>query len=131
MADLDERIKLIEEFKATLQAWQKSRDPNLREWLNQNVHRVRNETIEANTHVILTIFPPPAIAGSAPMMRVDPFNSMFDNVYLMSVVPHVADMLDCRRPAQSTAPAGRSQVRPSGRIGSAKWIRVRRDANGP
>jgi hypothetical protein len=74
MTDLEERIKTIEEFKAKLQAWLKTRDPaqasKLREWLNQNAHRVRNETIEANTHAILTIFPPPAIAGSAPVMRV-------------------------------------------------------------
>ncbi len=98
MADLEERIEIIEEFKTKLQAWLKARDPaqasKLREWLNQNAHRVRNQTIEANTHAILTIFPPPAIAGSAPMMRVDPFDHMFDNIYLMSVVPHIVDMLD-------------------------------------
>ena len=37
MADLEERIKTIEEFKAKLQAWLKTRDPaqasKLREWL--------------------------------------------------------------------------------------------------
>jgi hypothetical protein len=98
MADLEERIKFIEQFKDTLQAWLKSRDgaqaSKLREWLNQNAHRIRNETIEANTHAILTIFPPPAIAGSAPVMRVDPFDHMFDNVYLMSMVPPIVDMLN-------------------------------------
>jgi len=94
MADLEERIKLIEQFKATLQAWQKGRDPKQREWLNQNVHRVRNETIEANTHLILTVYPPPAIAGAAPMMRIDPFDHMFDNIYHMSLVPPIVDMLN-------------------------------------
>jgi len=62
MADHEERIKFVEQFKTTLQAWQKTRDSaqasKLREWLNQNAHRVRGETIEANTHLILTVYPP-------------------------------------------------------------------------
>jgi hypothetical protein len=98
MADLEERIKLIEQFKATLEAWVKTRDgaqaSKLREWLNQNAHRVRSETIEANTHAILTVYPPPAIAGAAPMMRIDTFDHMFDSVYLMSMVPPIVDMLN-------------------------------------
>jgi hypothetical protein len=92
MTDLEERIKLIEEFKETLQAWQKSHDPKLREWLNQNVHRVRNEAIEANTHKILGVYPPPAVGG--PIIRADPFDFMFDDVYLISMVPHTVDILD-------------------------------------
>jgi hypothetical protein len=90
MADHEERIKFIEEFKTKLQAQQN--DPKLRQWLNQNVHRVRNEAIEANTHDILVVYPPPAIGG--PIMRVDPFDYMFDHVYLRSMVPHIVDMLD-------------------------------------
>ena len=98
MADHEERIKFVEQFKTTLQACQKTRDSaqasKLREWLNQNAHRVRGETIEANTHLILTVYPPPAIAGAAPMMRVDPFDHMFDNIYHTSMVPPIVDMLD-------------------------------------
>ena len=86
MAEIDERINTMEEFKAKLKAWKSSGDPKLREWLNQNMPRVRRETQEANTHVILTVYPPPAVGD--PIMRVDPFNYMFDNVYLMSMVPH-------------------------------------------
>jgi hypothetical protein len=65
MADHEERIKFIERFIATLQAWQKDHHPKQRDWLNQNVHRVRNEAIEANTHTHLVVWPPPAIAGGA------------------------------------------------------------------
>ena len=120
MTDLEERIKTIEEFKAKLQAWLKTRDPaqasKLREWLNQNAHRVRNETIEANTHAILTIFPPPAIAGSAPVMRVDPFDHMFDGVYLMSVVPHIVDMLDKTVGVLRNPPPKREEAKSSPRV---------------
>src|SRR5271170_5053748 len=79
-------------FKTALQSWQKQRDPKLREWLNQNVHAIRRETLEAKTHVILTAYPPPAVGG--PLMRIDPFHRMFDGVYLMSMVPHIVDVLD-------------------------------------
>jgi hypothetical protein len=116
MADHDERIKFIEEFKAKLQASQKSNDPKLREWLNQNVHRARNEAIEANTHDILVVYPPPAIAGQAPVMRLDPFDHIFDNVYLRSMVPHIVDMLDKTIGVLRNPPPQRNEAKSNPRI---------------
>jgi hypothetical protein len=113
MAEIDERINTIEQFKEKLKAWQSSHDPKLREWLNQNMHRVRRETIEANTHLILTVYPPPAVGG--PIMRVDPFDHMFDTVYLMSMVPNLVDMLDntigvLRNPPQNDQPGPKARI---------------------
>src|SRR5215467_14228294 len=88
----------------------------LREWLNQNVHRVRNETIEANTHLILTVSPPPAIAGSAPTMRIDPFNHMFEDVYFMSMVPSIVDMLDKTIGVLRNPPQQRDEAKSSPRV---------------
>ena len=90
--DVEERIKLVETFRAELVRWQKTGMSEIRSWLNQNVHAVRQETIEARTFAILTVYPPPAVGG--PIMRIDPFQHMFDPVYLMSMVPRITDMLD-------------------------------------
>ena len=53
MAGIDERIALVEEFKQKLTEWERDRSDKKREWLNQNMHSVRRETIEANTHIII------------------------------------------------------------------------------
>jgi nucleoside 2-deoxyribosyltransferase len=92
MADAHERIKAIQEFKAALQEWHRGHDPKLRAWLNQNVPSIHRETIEANTHDIMTIYPPPVVGG--PPMRVDPFDHMFEPIYFKSMVPYIEDMLD-------------------------------------
>jgi hypothetical protein len=91
-AEIDERIAHVEEFKRKLIEWEKDHDEKKREWLNQNMHAIRRETIEADTHIILTISPPPAVGGL--VMRIDPFDHMFDRPYLMRMVPHITDMLD-------------------------------------
>jgi hypothetical protein len=91
--NIEGRIEGIQRFKDELQRWRKSGDPTIRSWLNQSMHAVRQETIEAGTHVTMTVYPPPA-AGGGPIMRIDPFDYMFDTVYLMSVVPQIIDMLD-------------------------------------
>jgi hypothetical protein len=51
VAGIDERIALVEEFKQKLTEWERDRSDKKREWLNQNMHSVRRETIEANTHI--------------------------------------------------------------------------------
>jgi hypothetical protein len=76
VAGIDERIALVEEFKQILTEWERDRSDKKREWLNQNMHSVRREAIEANTHINMTISPPPAVGGL--VMRIDPFVHMFD-----------------------------------------------------
>src|SRR5262245_55488911 len=93
MADVDNRIERIIRFKETLIAWEKSGDDKLREWLNQNVHWVRRETVEAGCHRHLVIHPPPAVGGLI-MRNVDPFEFMFECPYLMRMVPIICDILD-------------------------------------
>jgi len=93
VAELDDRIARIEEFKQRLVAWEKDNDGKKREWLNQNMHAVRRETIEAGTHITVTIYPPPAVGGLV-MQGVDPFDEMFNRPYLMRMVPTITDMLD-------------------------------------
>jgi hypothetical protein len=61
--NLEDRIKNIEAFKEKLQTWAKTGDAKLREWLNQNMHAIRRETLEAHTYRTVTISPPPAIGG--------------------------------------------------------------------
>jgi hypothetical protein len=91
--NLEDRIKNIEAFKENLQTWEKTREPKLREWLNQNTHAIRRETVEAQTYVTLTITPPPAVGGLM-MRNVDPFQLMFERPYMMSLIPSITDMLD-------------------------------------
>ena len=47
MSEVDERIERIIQFKENLIAWEESRNDKLREWLNQNVHWVSREAVEA------------------------------------------------------------------------------------
>jgi hypothetical protein len=90
--NLESRIGKIAEFITKLNDWEKSPSPELRSWLNQNMHSIRRETLEARTHINMTIYPPPAVGGL--VMHIDPFDHMFDRPYLMSLVPHITDMLE-------------------------------------
>jgi hypothetical protein len=80
-------------FKSTLVEWKKSRDGKLREWLNHNVEAVERDVAEAGCLSRLTISPPPAIGGLI-MRNVNPFDMMFEDIYLMSPIPRICDMLD-------------------------------------
>ena len=93
MSEVDERIERIIQFKENLIAWEESRNDKLREWLNQNVHWVSREAVEAGCFKRLTISPPPAVGGLI-MRNVDPFDFMFDRPCLMRMVPIICDILD-------------------------------------
>jgi hypothetical protein len=91
--DINDRIQLLIQFKDNLKNWDKTRSSVPRGWLNQNVHRVEREVIEAGCHKRITIYPPPAVGGLA-MLNTDPFNYMFDRPYLMSMTSVICDMID-------------------------------------
>jgi hypothetical protein len=91
--DIEGTIERLKAFKTKLTQHRKTHDDSLREWINQNVHWVRNQIIEAGCHKTLTIQPPPAIGGVI-MRGVDPFDSMFDAPYMISFVPTICDMID-------------------------------------
>jgi hypothetical protein len=89
----EERIDRLKLFKSNLVEWRKSRDDKLREWLNHNVDAVERDVTEAGCFVRVTISPPPAIGGMI-MRNVNPFDMMFENIYSMSLIPKICDMLD-------------------------------------
>ncbi len=91
--NIEDRIARLKTFKANLVEWRKSRDPKLREWLNHHVEAVQRDVVEAGCLVRLTITPPPAVGGLV-MQHVNPFDMMFEQVYLMSLIPQICDMLD-------------------------------------
>ena len=88
-----ETINRLDTFKSALREHEKTGNPKLREWLNQEVGWVKSEVIEAGCFFSLTISPPPAIGGLV-LRNVDPFAMMFERPYLMSFVPTICDMVD-------------------------------------
>ena len=94
---IDERIAKLNEFRDAVVRWQESGDARerqeLRRYINQNRSAVQREVLEARQLKTLTIAPPPAVGGLV-MRNVNPFDIMFDPSYLMSLVPHVLDMID-------------------------------------
>jgi hypothetical protein len=89
----DATIERLTTFKTKLLQHEETPDGTLREWLNQKVHWVRHQVIGAGCHKTVTASPPPAVGGLI-MRGVDPFDSMFDAPYLMTLVPTICDMID-------------------------------------
>jgi len=107
-----EKVERLTTFKTKLNQHRKTKDASLREWLNHNVHWVRREVIEAGCHKRLTISPPPSLGGLV-MQGIDPFNSMFQDHYMMSLVPTICDMIDTTIGVlQNPPPARKGQVAP-------------------
>lgn len=90
-------IMKLEDFHKAIEAWSKSSQPDerdrLRSFINRNVEEVREIVRLAGCRKTMTISPPPAVGGLV-MQGVDPFNYIFDSVYLMSLQGQVKDMLD-------------------------------------
>lgn len=88
-----DKIKRLTEFKDNLRKHDRREDEATRAWLNRNVRWVRREVIEAGCHHTLTISPPPAVGGLI-MRNVDPFDYLFEPIYLQSLNGHIHDMID-------------------------------------
>ena len=89
----EERITRLKLFKSKLVEWRKSNDATLREWLNHNVEAVQRDVVEAGCLQRVSISPPPAVGGLI-MRNVNPFDMMFEQIYFMSLIPQICDMLD-------------------------------------
>ncbi len=76
-----------------LREHEQTRNPKIREWINQNVARVKSEVFQAGCFATITIGPPPAVGGPI-LQDVDPFSMMFERIYLKSLVPTICDMID-------------------------------------
>jgi hypothetical protein len=91
--NVEERIARLRLFKTNLVEWRNTRDDKLREWLNENSAVVQRDVAEAGCLARLTISPPPAVGGLI-MRNVNPFDMMFERIYLTSLIPSICDMLD-------------------------------------
>lgn len=91
--EIAEKIQRLEQFKALLGNWQRTRDAKVRSEINRQEAWVRREVIEAGCFHTFTIGPPPAVGGLI-MRNVDAFDSIFDPPYGMSMIPSIHDMID-------------------------------------
>ncbi len=89
----EEKIAILEEFKARLAGKGAKSVQERRSWINQNLRQVRQIVIETGCFVTVTIGPPPAIGGLV-MQNIDPFSAIFDPPYGRDVGGVVRDMID-------------------------------------
>lgn len=93
MNDANERIEKLQNFIQLLDQWEATHNQDIRAKINRTKNAVQREVIEAGCHHTLTISPPPAVGGLL-MRNVNPFDMIFDHVYLQSFNSHVRDMIN-------------------------------------
>ena len=91
--DIEEKIRLLEEFKSNLVLWQNNQNAQNRTRINQRSIWVQCEVSEAGCLQTFTVGPPPAVGGVV-MQNVNAFDMIFNSPYEMSVIPHIHDMID-------------------------------------
>jgi hypothetical protein len=92
MDDAVKRIEKLNRFLRVLDQWEETGDPELRAELNRTKASVQREVVEAECSYTITISPPPAVGGMI-MRNVNPFDIIFQKVYLQSLNSHVRDMI--------------------------------------
>lgn len=93
MEDLDQRIENLNRFLALLDEWTETHSVESRTVINRVKKSVQREVIEAGCLFTMTISPPPAVGGMV-MQNVNPFDMIFEQVYLRSLIPQVRDMVN-------------------------------------
>lgn len=93
MEDLDQRIENLNRFLALLDEWTQTYSEESRTAINRVKRSVQREVIEAGCLFTMTISPPPAVGGMV-MQNVNPFDMIFEHVYLRSLNPQVRDMVN-------------------------------------
>lgn len=93
MQDLDQRIENLNRFLGLLDEWTKTHSEESRAAINRVKRSVQREVIEAGCLFTMTISPPPAVGGLV-MQNVNPFDMIFEQVYLRSLNPQVKDMVN-------------------------------------
>lgn len=91
--DANERIARLNEFLRLIDEWEESHSDKVRAKINQTKNSIQREVIEAGCLYTMTISPPPAVGGMI-MQNVNPFDMIFDRVYLQSLNSHVRDMIN-------------------------------------
>lgn len=93
MEDLDQRIENLNRFLALLDEWTQTHSEESLTAINRVKRSVQREVIEAGCLFTMTISPPPAVGGMV-MQNVNPFDMIFEHVYLRSLNPQVRDMVN-------------------------------------
>ncbi len=93
MEDLDRRIENLNSFLELLDQWTETHSQDSRAAINKVKRSVEREVIEAGCLFTMTISPPPAVGGMV-MQNVNPFDMIFEQVYLRSLNPQVRDMVN-------------------------------------
>ena len=93
-----EKINTLSDFKKDIRCWfDGNYDPlkkeELRSQIYRTVPRVREIVQEAGCLKLITLAPPPAVGGLF-VQNADPFDSLLQSYYRMSLIPMVSDMLD-------------------------------------
>ncbi len=91
--DADNRIEKLNSFLQLLDEWGRTHHDGVRARINQTKNSVQREVIEAGCLYTMTISPPPAVGGMI-MQNVNPFDMIFQQVYLQSLNSHVRDMIN-------------------------------------
>lgn len=91
--DMDERIGRLHSFLELLDEWTESHSQESRARINRILQPVVREVLEAGCLHTMTISPPPAVGGLV-MQNVNPFDMIFEQVYLRSLNSHVRDMVN-------------------------------------
>lgn len=93
MEDIDQRIQNLNNFLELLDEWTDTHSEASRASINKVKRSVEREVIEAGCFYTMTISPPPAVGGLI-MQNVNPFDMIFEQVYLRSLNPQVRDMIN-------------------------------------
>jgi len=93
MNEIEKRIDNLQKFLTLLDEWTEKHSSATRSAINRVKKSVQREVIEAGCLHTMTISPPPAVGGLV-LQNVNPFDMIFDHVYLRSLIPYVRDMIN-------------------------------------
>ena len=93
MSDEDSRIAKLREFSGLIDEWERTDSYSVRAEISRLKNSVQREVIEAGCLSTMTISPPPVVGGLI-MRNVNPFDMIFQEVYLRSLNPQVKDMIN-------------------------------------
>jgi hypothetical protein len=93
MENIDNRIDTLYRFLGLLDEWEATHSGESRAAINRAKRSVEREVVETGCSYTLTISPPPAIGGMI-MRDVNPFDMIFEEDYLDSLIPQVRDMIN-------------------------------------
>src|SRR5690554_1027468 len=93
MNDQDSKIHRLRRFVELIEEWEATRSSEARSEINRLKRAVERDVIEAGCLKTMTISPPPAVGGLI-MRNVNPFDHIFEQIYLRSLNPVVKDMID-------------------------------------